>query len=126
MPQRRAILLTGATGFLGRHVLRELLLSGQPVAVLARATQKRFAPDRIADLVGLWSETLARNLPTPVVLSGELQVAGLGLGPGDRRWLASQCDTVIHAAANISFQPSAGEPWATNVEGTRHLLDLCR
>jgi thioester reductase-like protein len=120
------ILLTGATGFLGRYLLRDLLAAGRRVAVLARDAQSAPARERVAGLLAFWGERLGRPLPAPVVLSGDLAAPGLGLGAADRRWLRVNCRAVVHCAANVSYQPTAaGEPWETNVNGTHRLLRLC-
>src|ERR1019366_950135 len=125
MPVRRVVLLTGATGFLGRYLLRDLLLSGQRVAVLARDSRDGRAENRIKELLNFWGESLGRPLPCPVVLHGDLVHAGLGLNLSDRRWLGRHCHAVLHAAANLSFRPTPdGEPWKTNVLGTQALLQL--
>jgi thioester reductase-like protein len=122
----RAVLLTGTTGLLGRYLLRDLLLAGRPVAVLARDGQHR-AADRVAQLVAFWSDTLGRPLPSPTVLAGDLRLPGLGLTLADRHWLARHCRALIHAAAKLGFRPTPdGEPWRTNVAGTRALYRLCR
>jgi nucleoside-diphosphate-sugar epimerase len=85
------------------------------------------ATERVAELLAFWSDRLGRKLPGPVVLEGELQVPGLGLTAADGRWLAQHCGAVLHAAARVSFRRSLdGEPWQTNVEGTRRLLQLCQ
>jgi len=119
-------LLTGATGLLGRYLLRDLLLADYRVAVLVRDTRGTAAAERIAELVERWSTSLGRHLPEPVVLCGDLVSEHLGLTAADRRWLAAGCDTVIHAAASLAFTATpAGEPWATNVQGTQRLLNLC-
>lgn len=121
----RVVLLTGATGFLGRHLLRDLLLSGQRVAVLARDSRDGRAENRIKELLDSWGKTLERPLPCPVVLHGDLTSEDLGLSPTDRRWLGRHCEAVLHAAANLSFRPTPdGEPWKTNVNGTQTLLRL--
>jgi thioester reductase-like protein len=126
MQARHAILLTGATGLVGRFLLRDLLASGRRVAVLARGGDKP-AAERVAGLLALWGEALGRELPRPVVLGGDLTAARLGLGPADRKWLAAHVRTVVHVAANVSYQETAdGEPWRTNVLGTRRLLEFCR
>src|SRR5262249_8783885 len=122
MPTKGSIFLTGATGFLGRYLLRDLLLGGYRVAVLVRDSRQASAKERIAELLAFWSESLGRTLPSPIVLSGALDCANLGLSLADRTWLGQSGATVLHAAANLSFRLSAaGEPWKTNVEGIQAL-----
>jgi thioester reductase-like protein len=119
MRRRGGVLLTGATGFLGRYLLRELLASGQRVAVLARPGRSGSAAERVAEL-------LASVNARPVVLTGDLNAPGLGLRGADRDWLARHCRSVVHAAARVSLRRSAdGEPCKTNVRGTENLLGLC-
>jgi thioester reductase-like protein len=120
MSRAPAVLLTGATGFLGRYLLRDLLACGRRVAVLVRDSADRPAAARIDRL-------LPAGLPRPVVIAGDLTLGGLGLDGGDRRWLARHCRAVLHAAASLSFRATPdGEPWATNVRGTEALLRLAR
>jgi thioester reductase-like protein len=127
MDASRTILLTGATGLLGRYLLRDLLLVGQRLAVLVRPARTATAAERVAELLAFWSERLGRELPSPVILEGELQAPGLGLTEADRRWLARHCSAILHAAARVAFRRTLdGEPWQTNVEGTRRLLHLCQ
>ncbi len=126
MQQRGWILLTGATGLLGRYLLRDLLIQGRPVAVLARDGRDGPARQRVEELVARWNEAHEEALPRPIVLSGDVAAPGLGLGPADRAWLGRSCAAVLHAAAHVGFRATPdGEPWRTNVEGTRHVLELC-
>jgi thioester reductase-like protein len=119
MPVPSYVLLTGATGFLGHYLLRDLLLNGQRVVVLVRS------PERLVTILDFWSHHLHFSLPQPIILHGDLNLPNLGLGQADRRWLARQCRAVVHAAASTSFRSSDdGEPWRTNVEGTSNLLEL--
>jgi thioester reductase-like protein len=127
MAERRSILLTGATGLLGQYLLRDLLLKGLPVAVFARDSRQAGAAERVSEIVAFWCETLGRKLPTPKVLAGELCPNGLGLTGADRRWIGGHCRTMINSAASLAFRDTPeGEPWRTNVQGTRSLLTLCR
>jgi thioester reductase-like protein len=121
------VLLTGATGFLGRYLLRDLLASGRRVAVLARDARGISAEDRIRDLSTLWTDTRSFDRPaSPIVLSGDLRTKGLALSAIERHWIANHVHSVVHAAADVTFRRSfADELWATNVEGTERLLDLC-
>ena len=120
------VLLTGATGLLGRYLLRDLLLEGEQVAVLVRDTRAGKAPERIAEIISFWSEQLGRQLPHPQVLNGDVRYPNLGLDPTDRQHVAT-CTRVLHSAASLTFRRSAdGDPFATNVDGTRNLLELCK
>ena len=126
MSDAGAILLTGATGFLGRYLLRDLLASGRRVAVLARDARSAPAAERVRELAARWGDQFPVGARPPVVLSGDVRVPGLGLHAADRAWLARHCRAVLHAAADVALRRAPGsDPWATNVEGTRHVLELC-
>jgi thioester reductase-like protein len=120
------LLLTGATGLLGGYLLRDALRRNLPVAVLVRRSAATSAQGRIDGGLAPWETTHA--LPRPVVLEGDLSQPGLGLSSEDRAWLAANCRMVLHSAASISFyrEPKTNEPYRSNVDGTRHLLDVCR
>jgi thioester reductase-like protein len=127
MHVRRGILLTGATGLLGRYLLKDLLLAGFPVAVLARQSTARDAADRVEEILCLWREALGSGLRRPLVLSGDLRTPCFGFGPAERHWLSRHGWGVVHCAACVSYQSTPdGEPFETNVHGTRRLLELCR
>lgn len=114
-------LLTGATGLLGSYLMRDALRAGRKVAVLARGTRWMSAKERI--------ETILERLDTdqmPVILEGNLHQPGLGLDPESRRWVAENCASVLHCAAALQFVADGqGEPYRTNVDGTRFALGLC-
>lgn len=146
-------LLTGATGLLGSYLLRDLLRAGRRVAVLVRPTATQSAPERVDASLAQW-ETPGQEgsnfglqsspnglggvnqrgpgpnllLPRPVVLEGDLCRPEMGLTASDLRWIAGHCRAVIHNAASLAFlgPDRRNEPWLTNVEGTRRMLELCR
>ncbi|MGC1274376.1 MAG: SDR family oxidoreductase [Planctomycetaceae bacterium] len=123
------ILLTGATGLLGRYLVRDLLTAGQQLAVVVRPNDRQSAEERVASLLAAWERRGVPALPTPHVLAGDITEPGLGLSDEDRRWVAGHCDMVLHNAASLTFEAAGGEdgePWRSNLEGTRHVLDLCR
>lgn len=121
------IFLTGATGLLGRYLLRDLLASGHRVGVLIRNENHHPAADRLDELHAFACESLGRRLRRPVLLQGDLTAPRLGLGLAERHWLARTVDTVIHSAAQVAHRETPeGEPWETNVNGTLRLLKLCR
>lgn len=122
------ILLTGATGLLGRYLLRDLLTAGQNLAVVVRPSDRQPAEARVASLMAAWERRGVTGLPMPQVLVGDITEPGLGLGADDRRWVADHCDMVLHNAASLSFEPASSpedEPWRSNLGGTRNVLELC-
>jgi nucleoside-diphosphate-sugar epimerase len=126
MSNTGAVLLTGATGFVGRYLLRDLVASGRRVAVLARDGSARSAEERVRALTAAWNDPSRARPAPPLVLRGDLRLPGLGLRAGDRAWLARHCRAVVHAAADVALRPAPGsDPWATNVRGTEHVLALC-
>jgi len=120
-------LLTGATGLLGQYLLRDLLLRGERVCVLTRETRNRTAEERIESHFPRWESEAGRRLLRPTVLAGELTQPDLGLSATDQHWVKRNVEAVLHSAASLSFTLEAnGEPYRSNVEGTRNLLGLCR
>lgn len=121
-------LLTGATGLLGNYLLRDMLLAGQSVAVVARANRRQSARQRVEQMLADWEQRLGHPLPRPVVLDGDISQPDLGLDACDVRWAAEYCTSVIHNAASLSFQATSrdGEPYRSNELGTKNVLDLCR
>jgi len=122
------VLLTGATGLLGRYLLRDLAQAGVSVAVVVRRSRRKSAADRVAELMGTWDRTLGQELPRPHVLEGDLSEERLGLGDDDLAWVGEHCDSMLHNAASLAFISTdpEGEPWRSNVKGTGHVLDVCR
>ncbi|HEY5315004.1 MAG TPA: SDR family oxidoreductase [Pirellulales bacterium] len=120
-------LLTGATGLLGQAVLRAAMLDDRPMAVIVRSRPEQTARRRLDAMIGRWEAELNRWLPRPVVLAGDLHQPNCDLDERAIAWIATHCSTVIHSAASLVFYAASnGEPWSTNVDGTRHLLELCR
>jgi thioester reductase-like protein len=121
-------LLTGATGLLGSYLLRDFLLAGRRMAVLVRPAKSESARQRVEALLRHWELMLETSLPRPVVLEGDLGDADLGLDNRTLRWIGRNCESVVHNAASLVFRGDdpIGEPYLSNVEGTRRMLELCR
>ena len=119
-------LLTGPTGLLGRYLLHDLLRAGHRVAVVVRPSDKQTAAERIESILQFWESDGSTLLPRPVCFEGDITEEFLGLDHEARQWVAKHCSSVLHNAAALKFHEEAnGEPWRTNVEGTRHVLQLC-
>jgi amino acid adenylation domain-containing protein/thioester reductase-like protein len=123
----REILLTGATGFFGIHLLRELLAAtGARVHCLVRAPDASHGLRRIAKAAerfgvgGLSPGTLDRVVP----VAGDLAEPRLGLPPAAFRELARSIDVIHHVGAVVNFIYPYEELRAANVTGTRELIRL--
>jgi amino acid adenylation domain-containing protein/thioester reductase-like protein len=118
------ILLTGSTGFLGTHLLRELLdATTARVWCLVRAGDAAHGMARIADAAarhGLPGLPADRVVPLP----GDLAAPRLGLAPGEFRELTRSIDIIYHAGAIVNFIYPYEELRAANVAGTREVIRL--
>ncbi|MCP2288907.1 thioester reductase domain-containing protein [Nocardia amikacinitolerans] len=122
----RHILLTGATGFLGSHLLLDLLRHSEAhVVCLVRAADDQEAAERLGHAVRRfmlpWSREVLRRV-TP--LAGDLREPRLGLS--DERWatLAAEVDSIVNAGAAVDFLRGYPSLRRTNVLGPLTLAEL--
>ena len=119
------IALTGATGFLGRVVLSELLATTDASIIgLVRATSHEDADRR-------GEETLQAALGRPASpeeharvswLRADIEETRLGLAEADWNRLAGTIGDVLHCAASVRFDLDLADSHRINVEGTANVL----
>ncbi|MFZ3474316.1 amino acid adenylation domain-containing protein [Streptomyces sp. 4.24] len=120
-----AVLLTGATGYVGSHVLAELLdRTTGPVLCLVRAADTGAARRRLAE--ALRRHGLRRDASDPriVPVPGDLSRPGLGLD-GTHREHVLRATTVLHLGAEVHHVSGFHHLAAANVGGTAELLRIC-
>ncbi|WP_405825422.1 SDR family oxidoreductase [Streptomyces sp. NBC_00838] len=120
------VALTGATGFLGLRLLRRLLDTHRSVTVLAHAGSGD-ALHRITRFFALTGapEAYLAELPGRLrVVETELERPGLGLSGREFQELADGLGAIWHSAGSINLAGDLPELRRTNVEGTRHVLEL--
>ena len=123
-PTGDAILLTGATGFVGMAVLSRLLeRSNRHIYVLVRAGSKGEADARLEGVMRSLFDAPGRHAGRVEAVCGDLTEPGLGLGDS-RGPIGDQVTEVIHGAASVAFDMSLEESRAINVAGTRRVLEL--
>ncbi len=102
------ILLTGASGFLGSHVLQELLKKTKAtIFCLCRSQTIQSSDERI------------------FTIRGDLSQPQFGLDDSTWQSLNRQVDTVFHCAASISNVAVYERLRSTNVFGTEEILRFC-
>jgi thioester reductase-like protein len=122
-----AILLTGATGFLGMETLARLIDGGeQEIIVIVRADDSVGVRRRLDEVLArLYDEPR----PAPVRLRavrGDLLEPELGLSREDRSRLVDSVDRIIHCAASISFDLPLEQARAINVGGVERVIELAQ
>ena len=106
----RTVLLTGATGFLGSAILRELLeTSHASVICLVRATSPALPVDG-----GARVRTVVGDIARP----------GLGLSVATYQEIVRDLDAIVHAAASVNWVHSYASLRDANVTGTLESLRL--
>lgn len=118
-------LLTGACGFLGRQVARELLRDPDlRLVCLARDKHGEAAADRVARILasaGVDAETLARRVE---VVTGDVARPDLGLDAVTHAGLAARLDTIHHCAARVDWVRGYAALHAMNVGSVLNLIRL--
>ncbi|MEU8626847.1 SDR family oxidoreductase [Streptomyces sp. NPDC048669] len=120
------VALTGATGFLGLRLLRRLLDTHRSVTVLAH-TGSGNALHRISrffELTGSPEEFTAQLPDRLRVVETDLTLPRLGLSGRTFQKLADGLGAIWHSAGSINLEGDLPELRRTNVEGTRHVLEL--
>lgn len=133
-PRGRVVLLTGATGFVGKVVLDELLrrreaLGIEKVVLVVRAQDAEHADARLRAEV-LRSRCFAAQ-PAGFekhveALAGEITRPDLGLARDALARVREEATHVIHCAASIEFSLPLAEATAVNVGGALSALDVAR
>lgn len=121
------VFLTGATGFLGSYLLRDLLERKAPsVKVVAhvRALDDKAALERVkqtCQAYGVWKDSWLSRI---TCVTGSLGQPRLGLKDNVWQKLADQVDVVIHNGAQVHWVYPYSNLKAANVQGTLDILEL--
>ncbi|SFU80717.1 SDR family oxidoreductase [Pseudoduganella namucuonensis] len=109
--------VTGATGFIGKRLVRKLLeRKGSVVYFLMRESSS----DKLAALYEYWGVGKSRAIP----VFGDLRSAKLGVSKDDIKKLGKNIDHFYHLAAIYDMLADADEQLAVNVEGTRNTVEF--
>ena len=108
--------VTGATGFLGRHLVSNLLKRKGTIHVLVRKDSQK----KLEAIGGKMGWDMKRVLP----VVGDMTGAKCGVSAAQLRALSGQVKHFFHLAAIYDMTASAESQRAANIDGTQHALDL--
>ena len=126
------VLLTGATGYVGAHLLKELLEKTECqvfclIRVSARSgNAEEVAYERLLETLsehGIESSVLKQRV---TVLPGDVSVVNMGLGQDDFLFLQQLIDVVIHSAALVNLVYPYQLLESINVQGTTNVINFAR
>ncbi|MFZ5605273.1 MAG: SDR family oxidoreductase [Pseudomonadota bacterium] len=113
----QTVLVTGATGFIGRWLLRELTAQGHHVLALLRRPQTQQGE------LARWLDARGGDSARLQSVQGDLEADGWGLAPDDRARL-QQVDAIFHLASRFAWNLDAQLARRANVESLQTLLEL--
>ncbi|ROI01344.1 amino acid adenylation domain-containing protein [Chryseobacterium sp. G0240] len=120
------IFLTGVTGFVGIHLLQELLDTTEAdIYCLVRAQDEFHAMEKIDRCFKQYhipqkNEQKSRILP----VIGDLALPALGLSDDKFKMLATKVDLIYHSGSSVNFIEPYSYMKAPNVEGLREIIKL--
>jgi NAD(P)-dependent dehydrogenase (short-subunit alcohol dehydrogenase family) len=106
--------VTGATGFIGKRLLKNLMARKGNIYVLMRDT----APEKLAKLQAYAGDDDGRIKP----IKGDIAKVGLGISAADKKLLDGKIKHFFHLAAIYDLSADAESQMAVNVDGTANVV----
>ncbi|HDW3057338.1 TPA: amino acid adenylation domain-containing protein [Bacillus cereus] len=125
----QCVLLTGVTGFLGAHILEQLLtLPNIRIYCLARSQHGESAEQRVMEKMKFYfDETMLAQMKHRVqVIEGDLSEKYVGLTAEMQQTLLRHLDTIIHCGGDVRHYGDRDHFQKVNVASTRYLLQMSK
>jgi amino acid adenylation domain-containing protein/thioester reductase-like protein len=122
------ILLTGATGFLGIHILNDLLSNTTTnIYCLVRGQNITQAQTRLMKLFNFYFNDKNVDLLNKrfFIITGDITLENFGLTNEEYVRIGKSIDTVIHASGLTKHYGHYSEFKKVNIDGTKRIIDFC-
>lgn len=127
---KQNVFITGGSGFLGKAIISRLVEVPvyDKIYMLVRSRNGVSSKARVEKIVrGIFPKHRSEELLGRIIaVEGELTVPGLGISEADLELLLKDVNQVLHVGASTEFAAPLGESRLNNVEGTRHVIALCK
>jgi alcohol-forming fatty acyl-CoA reductase len=135
----KTILLTGATGFVGKAVLEKMLRSlsdlkwvyillrpKKSISIMERLEQEVFSSESFEQMFMRDPELLTKLMQSQKVkpIAGDLLSDNLGLSDSDRQELINEVEVIINTAGPVNFDDHLHDAIRINYMGVVKMLDL--
>lgn len=122
------VFITGATGFLGSHILAELIeredYRNRDIVCLVRCASSDHGVERIRETFSRYNLN-ALNLGRVKIISGDLVLPEFGLDYKDYENLAIVTSEVYHCAATVNMMADYETLKPQNVTATKSIVQFC-
>jgi nucleoside-diphosphate-sugar epimerase len=125
LKNKPVIALTGATGFLGSHLMAGMITKGYNIIVFGRPAKNESFKERIFKLLKWFGVDSMSDQVT--CIDTDLSQDNLGISTGEYARLCSVVDSVIHCASDTSFSESKREKvMAANINNLKGILEFSK
>ncbi|WP_193014010.1 non-ribosomal peptide synthetase [Staphylococcus equorum] len=125
----KQILLTGATGYLGIHILKDLLERKDLIIHVLVRNNKKISGE--SKLNNNWSYYFNSQLKTEDLnrihfVEGDIESKYLGFSNSNYDYLVNNIDIIINAAANVNHFATEESSYNTNVKSIHNLISFAK
>ena len=124
----KGVILTGATGFLGIHILEEFIKhSDCKIYCIVRDNKSFTSRARLVNKLHYYFGNKYDYLVDKRVfaISGNITEPGFGLNQEELLNVANSIDLVINCAANVFHYGNYSDFYNTNVKSVKYIIDFC-